>query len=316
MEFQGEPSQAYRLHLQELPPGGNGEQISPHDTQMPVSNAGFWSSLPNLSATAGVTKQASKKARPVAEATFTPTAAGLHPAEAPAPELSVSMQLIIADAIRQGIAAGMQQTRRAPSITSGFSLDPGLDQADQLPREVPAFPEPYSPTTSQRSQSLLSGEEGQKDMELSEDEGLIPDHPIFTGLFLPVLFKSLLFKALIQPVWGWIILAQIQLWLHWTPLNPASQNRLQRLRSFPHHKCLLAPILPPVTRFYSVGPELTRALQIPAVDAPVAVLQSSLAIPGDPEESLKADDKRGEQMLQRSHLCRCHTQHSSSPPGP
>lgn len=68
--------------------------------------------------------------------------------EAPVPELSVSMQLIIADAIRQGIAAGMQQTRQVPSIASGFSLDLGLDQADQLPRELPLFPEPCSPTTS------------------------------------------------------------------------------------------------------------------------------------------------------------------------
>lgn len=32
-------------------------------------------------------------------------------------------------------------------------------------------------------------------MEFSEDEGLTPDQPVFTGLFHPTLFKSLLFKA-------------------------------------------------------------------------------------------------------------------------
>lgn len=105
------------------------------------------------------------------------------------------MQLIIEDAIRQGIADGIQQSRRALSVASGFSLDPGLGQVAQLPGELPTFPEPYSPASSQRSQSSLSGEEGQREMELSEDEGLTPDQPVFTGLFHPALFRSLLFKA-------------------------------------------------------------------------------------------------------------------------
>lgn len=50
-----------------------------------------------------------------------------------------------------------------------------------------------------------------------------------------------------------------------------------------------------------MGPELTRALQILAVDASVAALQSFSAIPGNPEESLKAEDKRVEQTLQKAH---------------
>lgn len=41
----------------------------------------------------------------------------------------------------------------------------------------------------------LSIEAGQLEQELSEEEGLIPDQPIFKGLFRPHLFKALLFKA-------------------------------------------------------------------------------------------------------------------------
>lgn len=39
------------------------------------------------------------------------------------------------------------------------------------------------------------GDEDQGDQEFSDDEGLIPDRPAFTGLFHPTLFKSLLYKA-------------------------------------------------------------------------------------------------------------------------
>lgn len=39
------------------------------------------------------------------------------------------------------------------------------------------------------------GRATQGDQELSEDEDLAPDKPVFMGLFKPALFKSLLFKA-------------------------------------------------------------------------------------------------------------------------
>lgn len=53
---------------------------------------------------------------------------------------------------------------------------------------------PHSPAPSRQSQSSLLEEEVQKDLDLSEDEGLTPDHPAFAGLFRPTLFKSLLFS--------------------------------------------------------------------------------------------------------------------------
>lgn len=54
---------------------------------------------------------------------------------------------------------------------------------------------PASPVSTTGSQVSLSAELGFQDFDLSEDEGLPPDQPIFTGLFPQALFKSLLFKA-------------------------------------------------------------------------------------------------------------------------
>lgn len=42
---------------------------------------------------------------------------------------------------------------------------------------------------------LLQEDDYPEDFEFSEDEGLMPDRPAFTGLFCPSVFKSLLHKA-------------------------------------------------------------------------------------------------------------------------
>lgn len=49
-----------------------------------------------------------------------------------------------------------------------------------------------SPSETDDSESL---DEGQLDQELSDEEGLFLDQPVFKGLFRPHLFKALLFKA-------------------------------------------------------------------------------------------------------------------------
>lgn len=45
------------------------------------------------------------------------------------------------------------------------------------------------------SKASLAGDEEMGDYELSEDEGISPGKPTYTGLFWPNLFKTLLFKA-------------------------------------------------------------------------------------------------------------------------
>ncbi|KAG8136421.1 hypothetical protein E2320_005002 [Naja naja] len=52
-----------------------------------------------------------------------------------------------------------------------------------------------SPNSCMQSRESLSEDEDQRDLALSEDEGLFPDPLAFTGLFSPALFKSLLHKA-------------------------------------------------------------------------------------------------------------------------
>lgn len=53
---------------------------------------------------------------------------------------------------------------------------------------------PVSNYFTWESPSSLEGIE-RRDPDLSDDEGLFPEQPAFTGLFPPTIFKSLLFKA-------------------------------------------------------------------------------------------------------------------------
>ncbi|XP_070797147.1 centrosomal protein of 290 kDa-like [Pituophis catenifer annectens] len=55
-------------------------------------------------------------------------------------------------------------------------------------------------------------------------------------------------------------------------------------------------------RNFIVSSDLNSLLHVPSVDAPVAALLSSSSIPGDPEEGLRPEERRSEQVLQRAHL--------------
>lgn len=105
------------------------------------------------------------------------------------------MQSMIAEAIMQGIAAGLKQfsrpTAAIPDMVQPQGRVPVI--AVEEGREVPS--ERYTPERSIGSQSDISEEEGQLDLDLSDDEGISPDLPVSSGLFQPGLLKSLLFKA-------------------------------------------------------------------------------------------------------------------------
>lgn len=51
------------------------------------------------------------------------------------------------------------------------------------------------PSCLSQSDFFVGEEETHRDLELSDDEGLMPDQPVFVGLFRPSLFRFLLFKA-------------------------------------------------------------------------------------------------------------------------
>ncbi|XP_032079989.1 histone-lysine N-methyltransferase 2D-like [Thamnophis elegans] len=52
---------------------------------------------------------------------------------------------------------------------------------------------------------------------------------------------------------------------------------------------------------YNVGPELTKALEVPSIDLPIIGLSSSNAASAAPEDALRPEDKRIEQTLVKSH---------------
>lgn len=50
-----------------------------------------------------------------------------------------------------------------------------------------------------------------------------------------------------------------------------------------------------------MGPDLTKALQMPVVEAPVAALAASSAMAGTLEDTFRAEDKRAKQLLRKAH---------------
>lgn len=65
----------------------------------------------------------------------------------------------------------------------------------QLPADLISLQAQCSPSPSSGCDESFLGDESQRELDLCEDEGLVPDPPAFTGLFPPTLFKSLLHKA-------------------------------------------------------------------------------------------------------------------------
>uniref|UniRef100_A0A8C6X389 TATA box-binding protein-associated factor RNA polymerase I subunit D n=1 Tax=Naja naja TaxID=35670 RepID=A0A8C6X389_NAJNA len=262
--------------------------------------------------------QEQEDSRPGVEATFTPTAAGLRPAEPSELDIPVKIRLLVDRAIRKGISKGIQQLACHSSEVSEASVIPPREQVALLSERGSLIQEHVSPVVSAYAPSVsaapsLARETEKWKSDMSEDEDLTPEIPEFAGLFKPTLFSRLLFKArntanlkeaddedsAVQPpmepdgLFGeptmrnevvpsprlFLKVVQKQLESPTSGLNPLSTN----------------------CRFFNVGPELTKSLQVPMVDAPVAALASTSTAPCDLEDVLKAEEERIEQSLQRSH---------------
>lgn len=121
-----------------------------------------------------------------------PTAAGLRQDDHLVPEIPPTLAGLILEAIRQGIAQGLQQ--RAPCEVSDY-----VSQHSQPRRPHPIDDSranrDFAASPTSASQDSLSEGEAILDQDLSDDEGLEPDQPSFVGLFRPQMFRSLLFKA-------------------------------------------------------------------------------------------------------------------------
>lgn len=128
----------------------------------------------------------------VSEASFTPTAAGLRPEHA-APHLD--LQSLLSDVLAKLLVAGGQQ-------------GDGGSQPHSSGQQAPVWPVSSTRAAASTDVVDVSSEESDQaegypeDIEFSEDEGLLPDKPVFTGLFRPAVFKSLLHKAKVTTQFG------------------------------------------------------------------------------------------------------------------
>lgn len=159
-------------------------------------------------------------------------------------------------------------------------------------------PNPASPTSSHVSCPSFLEEVEPHELDLSEDEGLPPEQPAFTSLFLQALFKSLLFKAVnaaqVGPGSSEVVLPSSQ-----GSLNPLFAEPASPVDSIPAPPLFLDVVrkqwsspgsAPTPTSAdgnnFNVAPDLAALLQVLTVDAPVAALLPNAAIPGDLDEGL------------------------------
>ncbi|XP_058021206.1 uncharacterized protein LOC131189221 isoform X2 [Ahaetulla prasina] len=158
-----------------------------------------------------------------------------------------------------------------------------------------------------------SGVEDVRDLDLSEDEDLSPDQPSFVGLFKPQLFRSLLHKArvstgLAAPVTSDSVSkpSQSSIPLFEEPALEPEEIPGPRLFQDVLIRQWNVPASGPNPsaldrRLFNLAPEVSKLLQIPVVDSPVAALVSPSVTAGPPEENLKPEDKRSEYSLVKTH---------------
>ncbi|XP_034262888.1 uncharacterized protein LOC117658879 [Pantherophis guttatus] len=262
---------------------------------------------------------APKRTKTAPEATFTPTAAGLRPRERQQtekscpkePEISPEIRLIIAEAIAQGIAAGMQRNQQA---ASGNTPQQGQSSAPNNPKDVAAPPRALSPASSMFSQESLSDDEEHQGSMLSEDKGGTTDTLGFTGLFRPALFKTLLHRAKATArIGGDPSVSDPASGLS-DPNSLVFSEPTTDNEEIPSPKLFLDAVQrqwaqpgaypgPNVTdkRFYNVAPTLAAALEIPTIDEPVAALACVNMITNDPDEGLNPEDRKAEISLRKAY---------------
>lgn len=173
-------------HGLQLSPEGQGEREASLSPTFPIDTSGIWGSAQVLQSplpTRGYDQQPDTER---VDSGVPSTSAGSCPDQSN-PLGMPNFQDIIAEAIKQGIAADLQQkVARAPEGTSVHSTEP---------RETNPPVGSLSPAYSQDDQSSVSEEGEIREANLSADEGMAPEQPAFSGLFQPSLLKSLLFKA-------------------------------------------------------------------------------------------------------------------------
>lgn len=103
----------------------------------------------------------------------------------------------ISEAVLCGFETGRQQHRQSALLADAPTLGTyqGLSAQKELLSQQSASSSSSSLASLSGAYKSLSFDEGQLEQELLDEEGLLPDQPVFRRLFCPHLFKALLFKA-------------------------------------------------------------------------------------------------------------------------
>lgn len=165
---------------QGLPPG----IVTPHRPNVAGSHG---DPAPSLAGPAVESHAHPQERRSAPEATFTPTAAGLHAGEGPHPGLPCDIQTVISETISRTLMASAQQGAHLSSMSA--APPPHVDSYVNIDLHD------SSQQDSVHGEDSLLDDDDHRDMEFSDNEGMLPDRPAFTGLFRLSLFKSLLHKA-------------------------------------------------------------------------------------------------------------------------
>lgn len=158
------------------------------------------------------------------------------------------------------------------------------------------------------------GEEDLAEYNLSEDEGVIPDKPVVTGLFCHKLFKTLLFKAKTMANMGAIsghsegsMDSQDPSTLLFTePVTEQEVIASPKLFIDVIQRQWNQPGTVPAPsgmdrRMYTVEQNLEELLKLPTVDAPMANLATTNNLSSDSAEGLKTEDRTVELSVCMTH---------------
>lgn len=170
----------------------------------------------------------------------------------------------------------------------------------------------YSAAAS--SQASLSGEDLQRDLDLLDNEDLMPDQPTFVGLFCPQLFKSLLHKAKTTTQHGTVQTAPVTATGLDNPVDLLFAEPTIELEEIPAPRLFLDIVHRQWTSpgsgrspsgldrcLYNMGTDLGKLLQVPTVDAPVVALSLQSVLTESLEENFHPEDKQSEQSLVKAN---------------
>lgn len=218
-----------------------------------------------------------------------------------------AFELIIARAIRQGLAQCFQQG----SFNAGTSTAAPIHQPPMVDDSMSEQDLEVSPTSADLAS--VSEPEELLDSALSDDEGLVPDQPPFIGLFRPQIFQSLLHKAIATTCLGSVSSAPSSS----TVANPASAMFAEpsvEPETIPAPKLFLDVLhrqwsLPGSgpspngldKRLYNSASALSDLLLPPSVDPPIVALCNAPHPMGPTEDALRPEDRRAKKTLLKGH---------------